>query len=161
MLQAVKLPSPEGNVLSREAVELPSPGVKVLARETVKLDGPFCCPGCTGEVFIHKGRVRVHHFAHRKSQGCGEGVGESEEHRRCKEEIFVSLRASQCFSVVELEKYLGDVRADVYFEDWCGGRVAIEVQRSNLSVDEITHRTDVYRDLGIAVLWDRTSPLSV
>ena len=40
-------------------------GQKVIAVETEKTDGPFHCPECQKETVLHKGKIKVHHFAHK------------------------------------------------------------------------------------------------
>lgn len=126
---------------------------KVIARNVTKGDGPFICPECRGETIVRKGQFKVHHFAHKPPIHCEYGTGESEEHRRCKEEIYnelCKLDGIEC----ELEKPLGLVRPDIYIESRrTNNRYAIEVQLSSLSVDKIIERTKEYARLGVYVLW--------
>jgi competence protein CoiA len=67
-------------------------------------------------------------------------------------EIFDALRLESNVAGLELEKDFGMSVADVYAEI-SGTRVAIEIQRSSLSVNDIIARTQNYHRLGIAVLW--------
>ncbi len=129
-----------------------SDSLKVFASCSEKAHGPFVCPGCKQELILKKGSIKVHHFAHKPPFSCNRGQGESDAHRRCKESIYHSL--AQCSNVTNLdvEADFGEVVADIY----ClinNQPVAIEVQRSNLSVNEITVRTAAYAKLGIYVLW--------
>lgn len=129
-----------------------SDGVKILARMSEKAEGPFACPACGLELTIRKGRIKVHHFAHKPPYNCSHGEGESEAHRKCKESIYLELAKVAHVEHLELEVNFGAVVADVF----CyisGVPVAIEVQRSNLSIAQITARTQEYEKLGINVLW--------
>ncbi len=116
------------------------------------LQGAFFCPRCRGPVSLRKGTLRIPYFAHSRSGVCSNGSGETEEHRRCKSEIYCLLRENPLASEVSLELSLGDVRADV-FARISGIPVAIEVQLSTLSPQTIAKRTAAYTALGIYVLW--------
>lgn len=125
---------------------------KVAAFDAERSESPFSCPGCSREVVLHKGRIKVHHFKHKPPVFCGRGEGESEAHLRCKREVYQSLLLESRARNVELEKDLGAVQPDIYAEI-DGFRVGIEVQRSALSVTT-TARTQAYEHLGgVHVLW--------
>jgi len=124
----------------------------VLARDAHKANAPFICPKCLTEVVLHKGNIKVHHFKHKPPVFCKRGEGESEQHRVAKLAIYDALRAESNVTGAELEKDFGISVADV-FAFISNVPVAMEIQRSNLSVNEITQRTENYRQLGIAVLW--------
>ncbi|MDM0020046.1 competence protein CoiA [Variovorax saccharolyticus] len=125
---------------------------KVLARSSAKADSPFMCPACNREVVLHKGLIRIHHFAHKARVACRLGAGESEDHLLTKLSLFDALRTEPNAQDVELEKRFGNCVGDV-FAIISGVPVAIEIQRSALAVREITDRTEHYHRLGIAVLW--------
>lgn len=129
-----------------------SDSIKVLARYSSKAEGPFYCPYCFGELNIRKGRIKVHHFAHKPPVNCTHGEGETEAHRKCKETIFNCLSKRSNVTELEIEKNLGTVIPDIYAKI-NNIPVAIEVQRSNLSVNTITEKTQRYYELGIHVLW--------
>ncbi|WP_028113349.1 competence protein CoiA [Ferrimonas kyonanensis] len=125
---------------------------KVFALTSDKSHGPFLCPKCRQEVVIRKGKIKIHHFAHKPPAMCSHGKGETEAHRNCKMSIYSALKTKPNVQALELEKDFGPVVADVY----ClidNVPVAIEVQRSNLSVNNITQRSEEYSKLGIYVLW--------
>ncbi len=125
---------------------------KQLAREAERGLGPFHCPLCEKEVILRKGRIKIHHFAHKPPVTCTRGKGESEAHYRAKLAIYDTLRARDTVRDVELEKDFGVSVADVFAV--IGDKpVAIEIQRSNLTVREINVRTRNYFKLGVAVLW--------
>jgi competence protein CoiA len=129
-----------------------SDNAKVFANASQKKEGPFYCPGCRHELVLKKGRIKVHHFAHKPPFHCSRGEGESEAHRKCKESIYRSLKNIPHVTNLDVEADFGTVIADVY----ClinNVPVAIEVQRSNLTVNDITARTSAYEKLGIHVLW--------
>lgn len=125
---------------------------KVLASQSEKQHGPFLCPQCRQQLTLRKGHIKLHHFAHKPPVTCSHGEGETEEHRKCKFGIYTSLSKNPHVTDLELEKSFGSVIADVYcrIND---EPVAIEVQRSKLSVNDITQRTKEYAKLGIYVLW--------
>lgn len=117
-----------------------------------KANAPFYCLVCGDEVVLKTGRHRVNHFAHVNPLACRYTENESEEHRRCKMEIYEALLRHPGASRVALERPLGLVRADVS-ADINGVPVAIEVQISSLSPETIAQRTIEYARLGIYVLW--------
>ncbi len=125
---------------------------KVLARVSERSEAPFACPVCRREVILRKGKIKVHHFAHRPPVLCALGKGETESHHRAKLAIYDALRNETHVTDVELEKNLGGSIADVYARI-AGAPVAVEIQRSSLTVNEIVSRTEKYHRLGIAVLW--------
>ena len=43
---------------------------KVITRSSAKADAPFMCPACHREVVLHKGLIRVLHFAHKARVAC-------------------------------------------------------------------------------------------
>lgn len=125
---------------------------KVYAWLEEKNKKPFSCPECEDEVILRKGVVKIHHFAHKPPFSCSYGQGESEEHRRCKYEIYNRLLKEDSVTGCEIEKNLNTIRPDIF----CYVRntpVAIEVQLSVLTLDQIIYRTIEYKRKGIFVLW--------
>lgn len=125
---------------------------KVTAREVEKSDKPFLCPKCSKELNIRKGQIKAHHFAHKPPVTCSYGQGESEAHRKAKWAIYDALNKRSDVSECELEKSWGEVVSDI-FVVIRGASIAIEVQISNLTIDQIIHRTKMYYSKDIAVLW--------
>jgi len=125
---------------------------RVYAWLTEKKQKPFYCPACAGEVILKKGKVREHHFAHKPPSDCLFGVGESQLHLRVKREIYTALLNHPLCMACELERLFEGVRPDVSF---ITGKtpVAVEVQQSNISIDEMTRRMVQYAKLGMYVLW--------
>lgn len=129
-----------------------SDSTKVLARESERAEAPFQCLRCHREVIVRKGQIKVHHFAHKPPVICSLGTGETEQHLRAKLAIYDALRIEENVVDLELEKDFGISVADVYARI-SGVRVALEIQRSALSVKDIVDRTHNYHRQQIAVLW--------
>jgi competence protein CoiA len=127
-------------------------GEIVTAYLASKAHGPFKCPDCGDEVILKTGRRTVNHFAHVNPLACRYAENESEEHRRCKMEIYGSLQRHTAVRNVALERPLGTNRPDVS-ANINGVPVAIEVQISSLSLETIQQRTMEYARKGIYVLW--------
>jgi competence protein CoiA len=127
-------------------------GQTVLAYDERKENGPFCCLECGDPVILKTGRNRINHFAHEFPLARHYAENESDDHRRCKLEIYQALLRHPNATHVALERQLGEVRPDVSARI-NGVPVAIEVQISNLSVETIRQRTIEYFRKGIAVLW--------
>lgn len=130
-------------------------------------EGPsYSCPECGAPVTLCKGPVRIAHFKHKIDKGCKFGQGESEEHRRAKLQIWQALKVHPSVRRCEIEKAIilkdppGHVRPDVraVFSRGKPGSeintfVAIEVQRSKLTIEDISRRTSAYHKQKVAVLW--------
>lgn len=128
-------------------------GQPVLAIHVTWEDGPFMCPDCQGQVVHKQGSIREPHFAHAPDAVCKHASpGESEMHRQAKQEIADALVHRSGVSEVQLERPLGEVRPDVSF-CYQGTLVALEIQISTLSPEEIEWRTLAYTRQNIAVLW--------
>jgi competence protein CoiA len=127
-------------------------GEIVTAYLASKAHGPFVCPDCRDEVILKTGKRTINHFAHVNPLACRYAENESEEHRRCKMEIFLALQKEPNICNVVLECPLGTNRPDVSAEI-NGVPVAIEVQISSLSLETIASRTMEYARKGIYVLW--------
>lgn len=121
-------------------------------------DGPFFCPECNGPVILKQGPVRDAHFAHLAGSTCTYGAGESEAHRSAKRGIKTALEKHPLVSDLHLEYSLGDVRPDIYFQYANRYSIAVEVQLSTLSSQELARRTRSYFAQQIYVLW--TPPYS-
>ena len=125
----------------------------VMARRCERGKGEFRCKACGEDALLVKGDIRIHHFRHRpKHTLCDQERGETEAHRACKEAIYGALWGKDGVAELELEKRIGSNIADV-FAMINGFPVAIEVQRSTLSVDSIRQRTMDYHRSRVFVLW--------
>lgn len=125
---------------------------RCIAWETEKDEGPFSCPECKKEVVLKKGRIREHYYSHKQPGNCSYGAGESQIHYRCKKEIYQAFSSHHGCSAFEIEKPLNGVRPDV-FAVIASVKVAIEVQKSTISIDDIERKSLRYRSLGIYPLW--------
>src|ERR1039458_4057893 len=90
-----------------------SDGQTVTAYFESKANGPFVCPDCGDEVILKTGKRTVNHFAHVNPLACRYAENESEEHRRCKMEIFQALQKEPAVRNVALERPLENIRPDV------------------------------------------------
>ena len=130
-------------------------GTLMIARDVTRKQGPFFCPECGEQVVLKKGSFMAHHFAHRPSSECTYGVGESEEHRQAKYQIYDALCQHPGVTKLAIERPLGEVRPDISF-CWEGrDYVAIEIQISVASPEKIAQRTSAYATEKIAVLWTK------
>jgi competence protein CoiA len=125
---------------------------KVIASDAEKNGVPYICPKCRTEVILHKGNIKSHHFKHKPPIICSRGAGETEAHYKAKTEIYNALKNIPTVTELELEKDFTISVADIY-ANISGIPVAIEIQKSSLSVNEIVDRTKNYNKLGIYVLW--------
>lgn len=125
---------------------------RAFARVCEKSHGPFICPICGCEVVLRQGNIREHHFAHKPPVTCPQAAGETMQHMQAKLAIYDALAQEDCVTDLDVEKSFGISIADVYAKIR-GEAVAIEIQRSTLSVNDIVARTMNYQQLGIAVLW--------
>ncbi len=133
-------------------VALNSDKERCLAFETEKAESPFTCPFCSRNVILKKGKVREHHYAHEPDSYCEYGKGESQIHYKVKREIHQALKDHPNCSKCDIERVLKGVRPDVSLVI-NGYYVALEIQKSDISVEQINRRLQVYSDLGIYLLW--------
>ena len=119
---------------------------------TEKSQRPFYCPTCKDEVILKKGKIREDHFAHKPFVDCIYAGGESQKHYKAKRIIYTALNNYRGCTKCDIERQLDGVRPDVSL---CIGKtyVAIEIQKSNIDIDEICRRTSQYTKLGIHILW--------
>lgn len=120
--------------------------------EAQKDEKPFTCPVCKRNVVLKKGKIREHHYAHEPESKCEYGKGESQLHYRVKREIYLALKNHPNCQKCELERGLKGVRPDIslIINKF---HVAIEVQKTNISTEEINRRLRCYSQLGIFLLW--------
>lgn len=130
-------------------------GARVLARDSDK-GFTYYCPGCAGEVVLRKGRKKVAHFAHKPPVSCSFAAGETLAHMESKQAFYDHFKSVGL--PVEVERPLDfngvKARSDVYVSKTRKGMpAAIEIQHTNISLDEIERRTANYAKLGVAVAW--------
>jgi len=126
--------------------------IRLKAWEAEKDQGPFFCPECGDELTLKKGKVREPHFAHKQSCSCDYGSGETEIHYKAKRTIYSNLCKHPDCTNVEIESNLFEVRPDISF---CikNNIIVIELQKSNISVEEIIRKARIYNRNGIFLLY--------
>lgn len=131
-------------------------GVSVDAA-SVRKGAEYVCPQCKCGVVLKKGRIVIHHFAHKAKAACNYANGETYEHLSGKAAFRDSLRSRGLIADVERAVLSsgGDRRADVLLEGPPPHhrQVALELQHQSIGLDEIERRTSAYMDVGIPVVW--------
>lgn len=119
----------------------------------------YVCDYCKKTVIHHKSESgeKVGHFKHKSGEShCPNRVKETEEHIRTKLDIYEYIKDGwgSKLKILEVEKWIcnNTIRPDIYIET-NRNKIAIEVQATALTVDEIKRRTLKYYKNGIAVLW--------
>lgn len=118
--------------------------------------GPrYRCPNCREEVIVKKGRIRVHHFSHKPPVSCFWSKGETFAHLSAKSLFHGAFQRRGLKVAVEHEvkSLRGDRRADVMVWSPNGRRIAIELQHSSTSLEDIETRTESYMAAAISVIW--------
>lgn len=127
-------------------------GVRRPAFEAEKDECPFTCPICKKNVVLKKGSIREHHYAHEPDANCEYGKGESQLHYKVKRALYLALKEHPNCQKCELERVLKGVRPDVSLVI-NKAYVAIEVQKSNISIEDVERRIRAYSALGIHSIW--------
>ena len=119
--------------------------------------GPiYACPKCGSELTLKKGRIVVHHFAHKPPTDCTWASGETQAHLASKLVIRDAYRQRGYHADFEVEVLSsgGDRRADVLISTADGRqRIAIEVQHQPILFDAIEKRTLAYLQAEIPIMW--------
>lgn len=115
----------------------------------------YLCPQCERPVTLKRGQIRIAHFAHKPPTDCSWAQGETLAHLEAKKRIcgaFASrgLRAEVEYVVPSLPSYR---RADVMIWSPSNVRVAVELQHTSISIDEIEKRAFSYARAGVAQVW--------
>jgi competence protein CoiA len=91
------------------------------------------CSGCNERVIAKCGEIKMWHWAHKPDSECSYSTApETYWHRHWK----------TLFPSKDVEVVLGSKRADIYFNN-----LVIELQNSNISVDEIKIREMHYKNM--------------
>jgi competence CoiA-like predicted nuclease len=99
------------------------------------------CPLCKSQVVSKCGEINIHHWAHKKNEGCDSwSEPETYWHKSWKESFPIENRE------VVIEKYGKKHFADLYTYD----DIVIELQNSSISSDTIKERENFY---GKKLLW--------
>jgi competence CoiA-like predicted nuclease len=115
----------------------------------------YHCPSCSKPLVLKKGRVVIHHFAHKPPILCDWARGETLAHLEAKQIVHAALTARGVRAELEycLETLPGDRRADVMAWSPSGRMIAIELQHTSISADEIAERSFAYARTGAAQVW--------
>ncbi len=112
------------------------------------------CPECDESLILKQGRIVVPHFAHRPLTICSYGAGETLAHLQAKARLAAELRAAGYD--VEVEPFLflegGNSHPDLLVRHR-GRSVAVELQHSNIDLNQIERRTIRLAAMGHAVWW--------
>lgn len=125
---------------------------KVYANEIQTNIKGCLCSCCNQPVVFKKGAVKIAHFAHKSVSTCPLSENESAEHLHIKTNIYNSLKKYSFIKNLEMEKYLKESIADIYYEK-NGIKYAVEIQLSNLTREKIEERVNRYNKKNIHVLW--------
>ncbi|MBT9288219.1 competence protein CoiA [Prosthecodimorpha staleyi] len=129
-------------------------GLLIDAAAARRHDG-FVCPECGRALILRRGDLKVSHFAHLPPVECREARGETEAHHWAKAALRDAFLERRMEAEVE-RRLVGDPaerRTDLALALPGGGMVAIEIQRSDLTVAELRTRTASYMRASVPVLW--------
>ena len=127
-------------------------GIAIEGMVANNADGPFYCPKCKEEVHLKQGIVRIPHFAHFPESTCTYAGGESEAHLNCKWNIYTALKRNPACQTVQLEAPVGTRIADV-LATIHGTSVAVEVQRSDETIDGVAAKLRDYHNSGVTCIY--------
>ncbi|MBB4929113.1 competence protein CoiA family protein [Kitasatospora kifunensis] len=117
------------------------------------------CPECGGQVFARVSQLGNRHIYHRVKPPSCSLANESLEHHLLKLELVTLARAVGFRAELEVGDPAGLWRADVMVFDQDGGwLMALEVQLSPITVEDIKHRTSRYARDGVRVCWFGLQP---
>ena len=134
--------------------------VAMLVRQRIEATeaekGPeYHCPECRNIVILKKGRILVHHFAHKPPVNCSWAKGETREHLKAKHQfkndfLRMGFRAEVEFQINSLPN---DRRADVVVWLPNGNQFALELQHTPIDYETLEARTRSYIRSGVLVIW--------
>ncbi len=127
-----------------------------IAAERAARGVAYRCSQCGQGATLKRGSRVTAHFAHRAASACLWAHGETAEHREAKAAFARAFAARGLDVALEAEVLSGggDRRADVLVRDpRTGARVAIEIQHSAISPEQIEARTRAYAAAGVKVIW--------
>jgi competence protein CoiA len=123
------------------------------AFDSIERRSRYTCNQCGESVLLKKGSVRAHHFSHKVGSLCASS-GESYTHSATKTGIYKRLKEAGFNVKLEHQLNGGERIADVCLFNPKGNPIlAIEIQRSDQTVDQMYERTKSYSSMGMSVLW--------
>lgn len=135
-------------------------GKRVFASQAKRKE-QYLCPHCHSQVVPHLGTKVIHHFKHKPGATCAY-KSESIEHLKAKEIVFKTLTArglqAQVEAYVSTLSPFGNRIADILVTSPNGAKVAIELQKTNITENDIIKRSKAYADANINSLWIPFAP---
>lgn len=120
----------------------------------------YFCRGCSEPVILKRGRIRIPYFSHHPGSRCAFSSVMSLEHLTAQQRLAEAIRGRGAHAELEvpMASLAGeDRRIDVLA--WPAAnpeaKIALEVQKSDITVELIDARTESYLAGGIAPLWIR------
>lgn len=126
-------------------------GARVLAQDAPFGSSGWLCPECSGGLVLKKGDHVIHHYAHKNIGDCSSG-GETIEHMKIKFAIFQAAQNRPGIEAMLEHPIGGHRRADVAIHGKIR-KVAIEVQLSTISPEEIWARMKDHLNAGYSTMW--------
>lgn len=123
------------------------------------IKGRYVCPECRDEVYIRGGEFSsvARHFAHYPESTCRQASlssGESAIHMGTKAYLFNRLSQRGDVSEIEMERTIGNRRADLWVRTVDGVERVFEVQASSQTMSAFSERERDYKRCGIdQVTW--------
>lgn len=138
-------------------VALNNKGERVLSNKAVR-GRYYYCQQCQGRLVFKKGRIKLPHFAHYPNQApCTTWERESSRHLEMKYVAMRNLVKDNRVGLAEYEYNIDGYFPDLYMEiiDYNGKhwKMAVEMQKSSKSVDDILEKTRFYTERDIYTLW--------
>lgn len=123
-------------------------GERVSATEAVK-ENDYFCPYCKTELILKKGIKVTTHYAHKSNVHRKCAKAETEKHYYTK--FFIANLLKQHGYNVEIEPYCPTIMQ--YPDILIDSKIAMEIQFSRISLQEIRERSLGFKSLGVEVVW--------
>lgn len=123
-------------------------GERVRATEALKEEDYFC-PYCKTELILKKGIKVTTHYAHKINVHRKCAKAETEKHYYAK--FFIANLLKQHGYNVEIEPYCPTIMQ--YPDILIDSKIAMEIQFSRISLQEIRERSLGFKSLGVEVVW--------
>ncbi|MBO3066203.1 competence protein CoiA [Staphylococcus shinii] len=120
----------------------------MIARNANK-NGDYHCPYCKNKVVLKNGSIKASHFAHlhKNSNLCNKS--ETYEHYMFKYELAQKLNELNFYVVIE--PYISQCYQ--YPDLIINNKIAVEIQFSNITIDNIKKRSNALAKIGFDVVW--------
>lgn len=118
------------------------------------------CPACGDPVFLKRGAVMVHHFAHFPNSDCRHGFGETVAHIAAKLAFYKAYEAAGLDVYCEERVKLSDGRyrvPDIMVKLDDANWIVIELQHSSIDGMTLDRRVADYKSLGLHQIWVKVS----